>query len=110
MVTISTEQYEAFRAAEQWIISFSEYKPTEPLVEVVARLQALRDAPSRPPPNVDQKATARGEALRLLRHVAHYAKRALEHEEAIKREASVSLVISYARRLSVVAEKAGILP
>lgn len=55
---------------------------------------------------IDAKVTARGEAQQLLQVIRFYADRALTHEDATKREASIALVIAYTRRLVSVAKAA----
>lgn len=58
------------------------------------------------PVTIDTKVTARGEVMRLLQAIRFYSDRALTHEDIIKREASVSLVLAYAKRLVAAAREA----
>lgn len=109
-ISISAEQYEAWQAAAEFVLAVDELPSQsltgEELRAVANKLRALRAGTATP--SIDAKATARGNVMRLLQSVAFYANRALHSDDATKREASVLLVLTYAKSLARAAQEAGL--
>lgn len=122
-VSISSEQYDAWQAAAQFLVAKRSVIDAafegldadddvlvtrELLSAALEKLDALASSKGQPRTDIDAKASARGEVMRIHHLIAHYNSRALYHEDATKREVATEMVIQLGRRLAVAAKDAGL--